>query len=133
MTATDLPGSPMRVLICGSRDWPKRRMVEVVLEGLHVMYPNLVVISGMARGADRHAADWAKRTAGVELVPFPADWTAHKRAAGPIRNRQMLTEGRPDLVVGFSDDLASSRGTKDMVTIAEAAGVPTYVVSRPAT
>lgn len=120
----------MRVLICGSRDWTKRKMVEVVLEGLRVLHPDLVVISGMARGADSHAAEWAERN-GVELDPYPADWATHPRAAGPIRNRRMLKEGRPDLVVAFSDDLAASRGTRDMVSIAKAAGVPVYVVGRP--
>lgn len=38
---------------------------------------------------------------------------------------------KTDLVVAFSDDLASSKGTRDMVTISKDAGVPVYVVGRP--
>ena len=63
------------------------------------------------------------------IVPehFPADWKANPRAAGPIRNRQMLA-AKPDMVVAFHKDLATSRGTKDMVTIARKAGIPTLVL-----
>lgn len=91
------------------------------------MSDELVVISGMARGADTHAAEWAKRTPGVTLVPFPADWASHGRRAGPIRNRQMLREGQPDLVVAFSQ---GSPGTRDMVEVAKAAALPTYTVGK---
>ena len=118
----------MRVLVCGSRAWPTKKMVHVVLDGLLAQYPDLEVISGMASGADRHAAEWAERHGC--LIAFPADWGTHGRAAGPIRNRQMLDAGRPDLVVAFSDNIATSVGTKDMATIAAQAGIPVYVIGR---
>ncbi|MEM9912925.1 MAG: hypothetical protein AAF922_19365 [Pseudomonadota bacterium] len=41
------------------------------------------------------------------------------RAAGPIRNKEMLDEGCPDLVVAFP----GGRGTANMVKQAQAAGV----------
>ena len=59
---------------------------------------------------------------------FPADWIRHGRAAGPIRNEQMLREGCPDLVVAFHDDPGLGRGTADMVRRALAAGVPVRFV-----
>lgn len=50
---------------------------------------------------------------------FPADWHRDGKAAGPIRNRRMLLEGMPDLVVAFP----GGRGTADMVRRARAAGI----------
>ncbi|WP_245576775.1 SLOG family protein [Kaistia adipata] len=76
------------------------------------------VISGMATGADTLAAEWAERF-GFPLRKFPADWKAHGRAAGPIRNQRMIDEGRPDLVIAFP----GGRGTADMVRRAKAAGI----------
>lgn len=84
-----------------------------------------LVIEGEARGADTMAAHWA-RTLGIEVAAFPANWDDHGRAAGPIRNKQMLDEGRPDAVIAFSTDLANSRGTANMVRQARAAGVPVW-------
>lgn len=45
----------------------------------------------------------------MELLRFPAKWNEHGKAAGPIRNQQMLTEGKPDVVFAFHDDIASSK------------------------
>jgi len=48
-------------------------------------------------------------------LEFPARWDLYGRAAGPLRNSQMLKEGKPNLVIAFHDNLDSSKGTKDMV------------------
>jgi hypothetical protein len=117
----------MRVLVAGSRGWTSAQAIWNVLDELAAQGP-ITVIEGGARGADRAAADWAVGR-GMELLEFPADWTTHGKAAGPIRNQQMLEEGRPDLVVAFADDLGASRGTKDMVTRAHRAGVPARIFS----
>lgn len=57
-------------------------------------------------------------------LPFPAKWKEFGRAAGPIRNQQMLDEGKPELVLAFHDDLENSKGTKDMVGRAMKADLP---------
>lgn len=107
----------MRVLICGSRDWTEVEPIENVIAPLG---PNDCVIAGGARGADRIAAQVALRL-GVPLEEYPADWEKYGKAAGPIRNREMLDRGRPDYVVAFP--LGDSRGTRDMIRQARAAGV----------
>jgi hypothetical protein len=79
-----------------------------------------VVIHGGANGAD----EWADKWAADRIVPqhsFKADWKAHGRAAGPIRNQRMIDEGKPDLVIAFP----GGRGTADMVRRAQAAGIET--------
>ena len=80
-----------------------------------------VIICGGASGADTIAATGAKRI-GMKLEVFMADWVKYGRSAGPIRNKQMLDEGKPDLVLAFYD-INKSKGTKHMVSIARAAGV----------
>lgn len=118
-----------RVLVCGSRDWTHERVLYDVLDRVHQSRGIVAVIHGAYRGADSMAKAWAEECPPtVKEVPFPADWKAHGKKAGPLRNRRMLNEGRPTLVLAFHDDLASSRGTGDMVEIALAAGLPVYQV-----
>ncbi len=93
----------------------------------------VTIIHGAARGADRLAGNEAKRL-GMEVIEFPADWARYGRAAGPIRNRQMLDEGKPDLVLAFSSTLPehwkqSGKGTANMVKQASSRGVPVRVFS----
>lgn len=60
--------------------------------------------------------------------PFPADWKQYGKAAGPIRNKQMLDEGQPDLVLCFHDDIEKSKGTKNMYELAKARGIKTKLI-----
>ena len=115
----------MRVLVCGSRDWTDAALILETLRGVAEV---TVVIHGAATGADTLAGD-AARTLGIHVLPFPADWERHGRAAGPIRNQQMLDEGKPVLVLAFSENLNSSRGTADMVARARLWGVEVRLVS----
>jgi hypothetical protein len=124
--------SGYRVLICGSRDWEDRNAIWAVLWGLELAHDDegLTVIEGGAKGADREAVLWFKSVAYVSTghEQFPADWAKHGKAAGPIRNAEMIA-AKPDVVWAFvTKPLEESRGTHDMVIRARAAGIPTYVV-----
>ncbi len=121
----------MRVLICGDRNWDKQIPLDVLVGGFAAVYgaPMVTVIHGAARGADTMAGSAAIRH-GCQVEMFPAKWDEHGKAAGPIRNQQMLDEGKPDVVFAFHDNLAASKGTKHMVAIAKKAGIPTYVIGR---
>jgi aspartokinase-like uncharacterized kinase len=119
----------MRVLVCGGRDFYDQAAVFSALDDLEAKHGELVVIQGGASGADLVARNWCFRhQSRVRMINEPADWKAHGRAAGPIRNSLMLTEHKPDLVLAFP----GGRGTADMVRKAEAAGVP-VVKSLPST
>ena len=121
----------MKVLVCGSRTYSDWLFMEGVLESLHVQTPIDVIIEGEAVGADSMAREWA-RYMGITTWKFPADWTKYGKAAGPIRNKEMLDKG-PDLVLAFVDKpLAESRGTANMVKIAQEAGVEVRVYGRGA-
>lgn len=120
----------MRVLICGDRNWDDVESIRTLICGLRELHgPSLVIIEGEARGADLMARMTAESLT-VTVERYPADWTAYGRAAGPIRNQQMLTEGKPDTLYAFHDDIDNSKGTKNMVALAMKAGVPVCVVSR---
>jgi hypothetical protein len=107
-------------------------MVSVVLTGLLVQQDvaHFVLIEGGTQGADACAAKWVASLVipAVEHRQYPADWDKYGKAAGPIRNAQMLREGKPNLVVAFTDDLTTSRGTRNMVEQAQKAGVETWVI-----
>jgi hypothetical protein len=60
-----------------------------------------VIVHGDAAGADRLAGQWVTNRM-LKVERYPADWAKHGRAAGPIRNEQMLEEGKPDLLVAVA-------------------------------
>lgn len=108
----------MRVLVCGGRDFMDRAWLFRELDALLSSRGVTIIISGCARGADTLGIEWAEAR-GIEVARFPADWNTHGRAAGPIRNQQMLEEGKPDLVVAFP----GGGGTADMVRRTRAARI----------
>ena len=109
------------VLICGDRRWQNHEVVRAWLCKLQDWGYDTVV-HGACRGADM-IADEEARALGFDVRPFPAKWKLYGKAAGPVRNQQMLDEGQPEIVVYFHDDLATSAGTADMVKRAQQARV----------
>lgn len=79
---------------------------------------DIVIIEGGAKGADSAAADFAACSY-CQLVEFKAEWDKYGKRAGYLRNKRMLDEGKPDLVVAFP----GGKGTANMVKLAEEAGV----------
>jgi len=120
----------MRVLICGDRDWTEKYPIYLTVEALYKKHgDNLVIINGLARGADSIADEIARKFLPDEnVLGFPADWTKYKKAAGPIRNKQMLIEGQPDLVISFHQNIEESKGTKNMVEQSRKASVPVVIL-----
>lgn len=106
-----------RYLICGGRDFENYALMEDALAKLILHPENALVIHGAARGADTLAHRWAQcHGAAVQAFPItPKDWDNYGKAAGPMRNRQMLMEGRPDVVIAFP----GGRGTANMVQQAD--------------
>lgn len=117
----------MRVLVCGGRAYRDRDRVFTELNKLcgeisdeHPLgtIPLHIIHGGCPTGADHFADDYAV-VHWCGLSVYDADWEKHGRAAGPIRNQQMIDEGKPDLVVAFP----GGPGTADMVKRARRAGV----------
>ena len=117
--------SEKRLLICGDRNWIDKDEIRQCIETID---PD-VIIEGEARGADRMAREVALEMdyiLGDTLLSFPADWDKHHKAAGPIRNQQMLTEGQPTIVYAFHANIGESKGTKDMIKRSLKAKIPTF-------
>jgi len=114
----------VRALVCGGRHFHKRTFLFATLDRLDAELGITDVIEGEAPGADQLAALWASQR-GKNLHPFPADWGDHGRAAGPLRNKRMLEEGHPDIVIAFP----GGKGTANMVAQARKAGVRVVEVS----
>lgn len=123
----------MKIVVCGDRNWNDYATVEFVLDDIldSCLDEEFVVIEGGARGADQMAAFWAasRVQSGVERVCVPADWKNQHRAAGPIRNKKMLSL-KPDLVVAFHLNIDKSKGTKNMLRASEKANVVTMLIDR---
>lgn len=114
----------LRVLVTGGRSYSDRDHIHNTLCEIDATRgPISCVIHGAATGADTEGMFWAQMMAesgrDTRQAPFAADWRAHGRAAGPIRNARMLAEGRPDLVLAFP----GGRSTADMVKRATKASV----------
>lgn len=108
----------MKVLVCGGRDYDDYSTVKHVLDHVHSRREIKILIHGAARGADLLGERWAKENE-IEYRGYPAKWKKQRNAAGPIRNRRMLDEECPNMVVAFP----GGTGTADMIEAAKAAGV----------
>jgi hypothetical protein len=116
----------VRLLITGGREYDDKDTIRKWIENVASIGPIDVIIHGAnPRGADKLADELADEL-GIAKLVYPADWNKHGKAAGPIRNQQMIDEGHPTYVLAFPDP--KSRGTWDMVRRAKAAGVKGKVV-----
>lgn len=111
----------LRVLVCGDRHW---RDKDAIMAALAELSDVEVVIEGEARGADTLAREVAEEF-GIPVLPFPAEWGIYGRAAGPIRNTEMLNKGKPNLVLAFHNNIIKSKGTRNMVEQAKIRGIET--------
>lgn len=82
--------------------------------------PFVLISGGCPTGADS-IAKMAAHLVGVEVELHPAAWTVHGRAAGPIRNAEMVASGLDGLIL-----YPGGAGTEDMRTRCIAAGVPIW-------
>lgn len=122
-----------RVLICGDRNWTNYDRILACVHKADKTEKIDVVIQGDCRGADRMGLG-AAVSIGLTVenggcLSYPANWTKFKKAAGPIRNQQMLDEGKPTEVWAFHNDIAHSSGTANMVKLSRKAGIPVYVIT----
>ena len=111
----------MRLLVCGDRNWEDK---EAINHALVSLAPE-VVIHGGAKGADS-LAGYSAYLLNIPIEVYPAQWSLYGRGAGPIRNQQMIDEGKPDMVIWFHKDLETSKGTKNMVHKAQDYRIPVF-------
>ena len=116
-----------KVVVAGGRTFSDYELLRTTLDSLlraKRTTHHVVIISGAARGADKLGERYSDETEGVTTMQFFADWDNKGRSAGYLRNAQMASTA--DAVVVFWD--GKSKGSKHMVDISKAAGLPLRVV-----
>ena len=117
-----------RVLVCGGRDYYNRerlfRVLDQALQSATMAGKSFTLIHGGCRGADTLAHVWATERQiaiqGGDIRVYEADWERYKKAAGPIRNKLMLTNENPHVIIACK----GGNGTAHMMKIGREAGVP---------
>jgi len=114
------------ILVTGSREYGDRRAVWGALNDRLIQHGAFVLKHGACpSGADMHARTWfilVGSHAGVTEDPYPADWPTHGKAAGFIRNKEMIDSGA-DEVLAFFQAGATNKGTQNTVDLAHKAGI----------
>ena len=121
-----------RIIIAGSRkfnDYPKM-VKELDNLGIHLINSinPIEIVSGHAPGADTLGEKFAKEY-DYPLKIFPAEWDKYGKAAGPIRNEQMAkyaAEADRGILIAFP--IGESRGTKNMIKLAERYGLEVNII-----
>jgi hypothetical protein len=117
----------MKVIIAGSRTIidPLELEKAITASGIYMTGDITEVVCGNAKGAD----ELGKLYAAWHNIPikyFLPDWEAHGKAAGPIRNSEMVNCcGTDDWLLALWD--GKSKGTQDTIKKANAKGLKVYV------
>jgi hypothetical protein len=120
-----------KVLMFGDRNYKHRSAVRREMRKLIRRHgtANLLIIEGGAPGADTMAKNEAM-IQDVHCADIKALWDTRHRAAGPQRNKVMLSL-EPNEGIGFHEDIeGSSKGSKDMRDRLEEAGIKVRIVKR---
>ena len=117
-----------KVVIAGGRDFSDydllKKWCDYYLEKRIQSGEQIVIISGGARGADTLGEQYATEK-GFTVDKHPADWNKNGKAAGYIRNKEMVDIA--DAVIAFWD--GKSKGTSHTINLAESKGIPCKVIN----
>ena len=115
----------MHVAVVGTRDFNNYHLMSNILTNfIAPIEENIIIVSGGARGADSMAVTYAKIIGLDEPLVFPADWTRYGKAAGHMRNPDIVNAA--DVLFAFWD--GKSTGTADSIELAKNKGIPTCVI-----
>lgn len=110
------------IFVCGSRDFSDKDLLFKTLDGIVDGTDKVLLIHGNAAGADSAGREWAL-THKFRHQPFQADWGMYGKAAGPIRNKEMLDElvlkkeeGNEVICFAFKSSPVS-KGTDHMISL----------------
>ena len=118
---------PLKVIVCGDRG-SGTVFDETIRYELNALPKYSTIVHGGCKGVDVYAGQIAKEF-GFTVIPYEAQWRLYGDAAGPIRNKQMLTEESPDAVHAFHPDISLSKGTANMMMQSLDAGVEVWLHS----
>src|SRR6266851_576424 len=110
----------MRILVTGSREWTDWETIQRALQEAGDGDWNTLIHGDCSTGADSIADNFGCFCC-WEIERYPADWAKYGKAAGPVRNQEMVDAGA-DICLAFFQPGAANRGTADCVSRAEKAG-----------
>ena len=116
-----------KVIVADGRDFADYAYLKEKLDEVFASLGDLdshpiEIISGMAKGADTLGIRYAEEHK-LTMVLSPANWKKYHRMAGILRNMNMLVTATH--LVAFWD--GKSHGTKHMIEIAKAKGIPVWI------
>lgn len=104
--------SPGEVIaVVGSRDYDR---LETVHDQVASLPDGVIVVTGGARGVDAVAED-AAREAGLDVRVMNANWSKYRKAAGPIRNKKLVTKADKALVFWDGESPGARNALKEMM------------------
>lgn len=109
-----------RLCVTGGRAYSDTDHVDRILT---VLWP-FQLGEGGAHGADLLCKRWVKARALCAVTTYPAEWDAYGKSAGPVRNRFMLDDFKPHMLVAFP----GGAGTADCIRAAHERGIPVWCV-----
>ncbi len=112
-----------RVIVAGGRDFHDYSLLKEKLDVLLSNKENVVIISGLAKGADTLGEKYAHQNKLV-VSYYPALWNQHGSRAGFIRNEEMAKTA--DACICFWD--GASVGTKHMIDTAKSMNIKLRVI-----
>lgn len=113
----------IKIIVTGGRNFENTQFVFDTMHRIRRLLTldeeeQLVIIHGGARGVDSIVEQWTQFNF-LESIVYLADWNTHGKAAGPIRNREMLdNHDDVDIVLAFP----GGPGTNHMKTLAKKRG-----------
>ncbi len=114
----------MRTILAGSRDIVDASELDAAI--LESGFEITTVICGCAAGVDTLGYKWAMSHS--RLVEFyPADWNAHGRRAGYVRNCKMADAAGSEGALIAVMRIKGTPGTKNMISIAEDRGLKVFI------
>ena len=118
-----------RIIVCGGSKFNDYSLLESSLNRIFNEYSGdaIEIISGHAKGTDSLGERYAKEH-NLKCTVFAADWKRYGKAAGPIRNSQMLKYAKQEnpIVIAFWD--GKSHGTKDTINKAKKLNVRCEII-----
>lgn len=102
-------------MICGGRDFSNKELcfssIQKFIEEENLDYSQIIILEGECpTGADSFAKEFAILH-NILFEKYPADWKKYGKAAGPIRNKEMVNNC--DCCLAFWN--YKSKGTKSSI------------------
>lgn len=104
----------MKLIVAGTRTLDlSRGFIEEIVDFYIPLEMELKLVCGMCKGIDQIAYDiWKFQD--MSIKEFPADWEAHGKAAGPIRNKEMANYADALLLIWDGKSKGSANMKKEM-------------------